>query len=120
MAIFIKTKDPKELLGLIRSQIDNDIIKYWVYDLDGDITCIREELLGKAWLHPYLLDGFLAFGIMGRKNVQLSIDTYSIYHGKFVEILLNKLGSHYSSIIIKAPFENTLDTKNIENCYGYE
>lgn len=67
MAIFIKTKDPKELLGLIRSQIDNDIIKYWVYDLDGDITCIREELLGKAWLHPYLLDGFLAFGIMGRK-----------------------------------------------------
>lgn len=120
MAIFIETKTPEKLLNLIHIQIDAGIIKKWACDKEGDFSCLREDLVNRAWLRPYLLDDFLAFGIVGRKNVPLSIESFSEYHSEFVKMLLSHMGSQAPSIIVKSPFDNIFDTNNIENSNEYE
>lgn len=120
MAIFIESKTPEKLLSLIHIQIDAGIIKNWGYDKEGDFSCLRDDLVNRAWFHPYLLNDFLAFGIIGRKNVPLSIEIFSEYHSEFVKMLLSHMGSQAPNIIIKTPFDNILDTNNIENNYEYE
>lgn len=118
MAIFIESKAPDRLLDVIKEKLASNNDLNWVCDGDGDFTCSVNGMIGQAWFHPYKLDNFLAFGIIGRNDVFLSNAVFSKYHSEFLHCLLLYFGSYVSSIIIKTPFENELDTKKIENNFN--
>ena len=115
MAIFIKVSNPSSFLKDIRTSIDNGGIKEWIYDDDGDITSTDEKLKNEAWFHPYMpFDNILVFGIVGRKNVMMSMSLYSVYHSEFIKTLLLNYGSQLDNISIMLPFSNHFDTQSIE------
>lgn len=120
MAIFVEAKAPDKLLGAIKNTIECDMSSKWLCDSDGDFTSINDGMAGQAWFHPYELQDFLAFGIMGRKDVKLSNLVFTKYHSEFLNFLLLNFGSYISTIIIKSPFKNEFDTKNLENNFNID
>lgn len=96
MAIIIKTKNPSGLLKSIKSKIDDKKIDTWSYDSDGDFTHTPDQWKNKAWLRPKVYSGELRFGILGVKNEKLKTFTYGLFHGRFIEMLLNHFDSEFS------------------------
>lgn len=89
MAIIIKTINPSDLLSSIRHEIENKKIVTWSFDNDGDFTHTPEQWIYKAWLRPKIYQGELRFGLVPRKDIKISTVVYSVYHGRFIEMLLD-------------------------------
>lgn len=99
MAIIITHPDPEQLLKAIYKAIDDKKVVTWIYDKDKDFTHANTQWENKAWLHPEVLEKELRFGILGRKEVEMSPQVYAIYHGRFVEMLLAHFDSMFGHVI---------------------
>src|SRR5687768_15699225 len=88
MAMFVRTADPLGLLGAIRDGIRKRKIITWEEDKEGDLTHSPDQWRGKAWLRPKVENNRLVFTILTYKNVQLTTEVYSVFHGRFIEMLL--------------------------------
>ncbi len=95
MAIIVSTQDPKELLRKIRKGIDDQTIDTWSYDSDGDFTHTPEQWKNKAWLRPKVYSGELRFGILAQRDTKLSTYLYGVFHGRFIEMLLNHFDNDF-------------------------
>lgn len=115
MAVLVKIGNSESFLDDMKVLISFGDISEWVLDDDGDFTLSEGRQRKEAWFHPYLLnEETLVFGIIGRKNVSMTFDTYSTYHGEFVRMLLLNYGGQIDKISIIPPFSNNFDTKSIE------
>ena len=92
----------------IRKMIDNGEIDTWSYDKDGDFTHTG-QWENKAWFTPKVEEGKLTFLIIGRKSVNMTLTEYSIYHGRFVELLLNHFPQEMLSLLVTAPLQTQGD-----------
>lgn len=89
MAIFFKSASPSQLLEAYKQAIDAGHIDTWSCDSDGDFTHTVSQWNREAWLRPKMIDeSTLAFFILGRKEKRLSVTTYAVYHGRFIESML--------------------------------
>lgn len=88
MAIYIETSNPKQLLEDIKKSIRDRKITTWSCDTDGDFTHDVDQWRYKAWFRPRIKEDRLIFGIICRKDRNLSVLEYAIYHGRFVEMIL--------------------------------
>ena len=88
MAIFVRTENPSELVKRIRDGVSAHTIDTWLCDNDGDFTHDTEQWRYRAWMTPTIEDGRVVFGILCRKDHNLSIVEYAFFHGRFVEMLL--------------------------------
>ncbi len=102
MAIIVKTPKPADLLKAIKSAIDKEEIDTWSYDRDGDFTHTPNQWKNKAWLIPKVYDGELRFGILPPTDVELSKVIYGVYHGRFIEMLLNHFDEKFSTALATA------------------
>ena len=100
MAIYIKTDLPQSLVMSIREMIDKEQIRTWKYDNEGDFTHSNYQWENHAWFTPIFDNDMLIFGIIGRKDMNLSAVDYAIYHGRFVEMLLTHFDPMCQSIEI--------------------
>jgi hypothetical protein len=98
MALIANTQDPSVLLVAIKKAIDDNEIDTWSYDKDGDFTHTPSQWKNLAWLRPVIDSGTLKFGIIGHKDIALSKTTYSVYHGRFIEMLLTHFASKVPSV----------------------
>ena len=98
MALVIITPKPRELLDAIKRAIDDKKIDTWSYDAEGDFTHTPEQFVKKAWLRPVVSSGVLQFGLVGQKGVAMKLFLYGIYHGRFIEMLLNHFDNKFSTI----------------------
>jgi hypothetical protein len=89
MAVIVKTATPKTLLAAIKKAIDSGDVETWSYDLDGDFTHTATQWNRRAWLRPRVGDGGLVFNILPPRKRAVSRVVYGIYHGRFIEMLLN-------------------------------
>lgn len=112
MAIIIKVAKPELIVSHIKEMIDSGAIDTWTYDVDGDFTHVG-QWRNKAWFSTHTKGEYLTFFIIGRKNVQMELMEYSVFHGRFVELLLNHFSNIISSIEITSPLENELDCSRI-------
>lgn len=112
MAIILKTKTPRGMIISIRKMIDSGEIDTWSYDKDGDFTHTG-QWANKAWFTPKIEDEKLTFLIVGRKNVNMTLMEYSIYHGRFVELLLNHFPQEMHSLLVTAPLQTLGDCSRI-------
>lgn len=102
MAILVKTDTPEGLLKSIKKAIDEKTIETWSYDADGDFTHTPDQWKNRAWLRPKVYPGELRFGILGPKNVVLAKAIYSIFHGRFIEMLLDHVDDKFTTAIATA------------------
>lgn len=112
MAIIINTNNPQPIIDRMKSMMDASVIDTWSYDEDGDFTHIG-QWKNHAWMSPIILDDKIIFKILGRKNVQMSLMEYSIFHGRFVEMLLNHFPKELDSIHVTAPLVFPNECKDI-------
>lgn len=115
MAIKLKLSiSPAAALTLLKIKIDNHEIDTWEYDEDGDFTYSVPQWKNKAWLTPTVKDGELIFGILGRKETKLTLAEYSVYHGRFTELLLNNFSKYIVGFELTTPYTSKFDTDDIE------
>ena len=64
--------------------ITNEKIKTWSFDADGDFTHDVDQWRYQAWFRPFVKSDTLIFGILCRKDKNISVVDYAVYHGRFV------------------------------------
>ncbi|MDI1451389.1 hypothetical protein [Polyangium sp. 6x1] len=109
MAIVIATPNPRGLLANIKRAIDEEKVKTWSYDKDGDLTHAPDQWANKAWLRPVIGQGTLMFGLLGRKSEGMTKLIYGIYHGRFVEMLLTHFDEEFTNALVTAQKEAGVD-----------
>ena len=99
MAIYIHTSDPKQLLSDIKKYIEDGKIKTWTCDSDGDFTHNVDQWRNQAWLRPFITPDKLIFGILCRRDKNVSVRDYAVYHGRFVEMILTHFDTRCGDVI---------------------
>lgn len=114
MAIIVSTRNPNTIVNNIRKRIDEEMIDTWIYDDDGDFTHTG-QWKNKAWMRPIFdsENSTVTFAILGRKNVEMTLMEYSIYHGRFLEMLINNFPKEIISVKITPPLDNLNDYNRI-------
>lgn len=100
MAIYVETNSPQSLVDKIKEAIDQNKIDTWSYDSDGDFTHNVDQWRYNAWIRPKVEDTRVVFAILGRTDKPLSVIDYGVYHGRFVEMLLNHFDGHCTAISV--------------------
>ena len=97
MAVHFKTKTPKKLLATYKKAVDDEHVQTWEYDSDGDFTHSAQQWIRKAWLRPKVFEGKeLVFYILKPTDSDLSPAIYAVYHGRFIESMLEHCDSLFS------------------------
>lgn len=102
MAIVVKTENPSSLLIAIRQAIDEDRIEMWSYDAEGDFTHTAEQWSRRAWLRPSVRADGLVFNVVPPRSRSISRGVYGIYHGRFIEMLLNHFDKRFTEVFATA------------------
>lgn len=102
MAVYVKTENASELLGKIKKAIDDEKIKTWKYDDEGDFYHSPEKWNYSGWLHPVVTDRYLILGIIKPKDDTMSKLTYAMYHGRFIEMMLHHFDEKFETIYASA------------------
>lgn len=112
MAIIVKTNAPRAMVSRIIHMIDDEIIDTWFYDDDKDFTHVG-QWKDKAWFTPEYEECQVKFALLGRKNVNMTLMEYSIYHGRFVELLLHHFPTEINGLVVTMPLEDQSDCSHI-------
>lgn len=104
MAVVIATPDPEGLLNQIRVNIDQERIKNWNYDQDGDFTHTPadKQFQNEAWMRPGVQPGCLVFSFVPRKDKATSQFVYAVYHGRLIEMLLTHFPASFDKVYATA------------------
>lgn len=98
MSIYVNTQEPNSLVEKIKNDIEQKKIDTWSVDNDGDFTHSAEQWRNRAWFRAKIEEGRVVFFIICRKDKNMSVLDYGIYHGRFVEMLLNHYDKDCKSI----------------------
>lgn len=102
MAVQFYTANPKALLAAFNKRIDQEEpkgkITTWARDKDGDYTHVAKDWTNKAWFSPKIVEGALAFNILGTKDVVMPVVVFGYYHGHLTETFLN----HFDDMFVSA------------------
>lgn len=112
MAIRIKTSRPLWVINQIKARIDNGIIDTWSYDDEGDFTHVG-QWANRAWIRPRITSDGICFNILGHRSMQMPLMDYAVFHGRFLELLINQFPTESASLVISAPMEDEGDFNNV-------
>ncbi|OQY59520.1 MAG: hypothetical protein B6245_06080 [Desulfobacteraceae bacterium 4572_88] len=87
MAIILVTEEPRWLLNAIYEELEDNEIRTWECDKDGDLTHSPKQWRHLAWMRPKTRKGKLIFNIIAGEDT-LSRRIYAVYHGRLIEMLL--------------------------------
>lgn len=102
MAVVVYTADPSGLLRSIRAGILEGTIQTWSLDSDGDFTHSPQQWKLKAWLRPRIHSDRIVFSIFPPSKTTLGKETYAVYHGRFVEMLLAHFDVRFQNVVSTA------------------
>lgn len=101
MAIHIELKQgitPNQFLRTIRSEIGNGHIETWIYDTEGDFIYKAKQWKQFAIIRPYLSKSTISFGVIGFENQDFTREIYSIFQGRFAEMLIEHIANDFTSL----------------------
>lgn len=102
MAVYVKTEKAAELLGKIKKAVDEEKIKTWRYDEEGDFYHSPDQWEYRGWMHPRIIPDYLVFGIITPKGDTMTTGTYAVYHGRFIEMLLQHFDHEFTTVYATA------------------
>ena len=109
MAVIVHVQRPKALLAKIYKGIDDKKILTWGYDREKDFYHTPEQWSGEGWFRPTTAPDLLVFGLIGRKNTQMTKMVYGAYHGRFIEMLLAHFDNEFTHATATACMEAEVD-----------
>ncbi|MBO5427799.1 MAG: hypothetical protein J6K01_00740 [Paludibacteraceae bacterium] len=108
--VVLKDISVESLLKGINDLIDNNRIQTWEYDLMGDYTMTPPQWRAQAWMRPAVKVGrTIKFGIIKRRDVNISKEVYAVYHGRFAEMLLAHFDVNIESLEISPMLVTGID-----------
>lgn len=111
MSIYFETSNPSALLTAFKKAIDDKKVVTWAYDSDGDFTHTPEQWARKAWLRPAVSNGRLTMKYLTPASVAAKWPVYSVYHGRFVESMMEHCHDLYSEARVP-PKPTSVDSVN--------
>lgn len=105
MAVIIKTENPNKLLDEIYEGIEIKKIEKWSVLSDGRITYSGFLWKNEAFFKPqiWVEESELRFGLIKRKDRKhISSKLYTLFHSKFVEMLLSHFDKTFHSVTVSA------------------
>ena len=114
MYIFVKTNNPQGLVDKIKESIDKKIIDTWSYDSEGDFTHSVEQWKYRAWMRPHIEKDKVVFAVICRRDKNMTMVEYAVYHGRFVEMLLRHFDRICTSIEV-SPLGTKFDVISADN-----
>jgi hypothetical protein len=102
MAVIVHATDPAALLQAIRAAIKDGSVQTWSVDSDGDFTHSPDQWRLKAWFRPKTADGRIIFRILTPQKTTMTKVTYAVYHGRFIEMLLNHFDTQFQNVSASA------------------
>lgn len=112
MAIFVKTNTPGTLVENIRKKIGEHRIDTWSVDSDNDFTHNVDQWRNRAWIRHKIESGRVVFYVICRKDANMTIIEYAVYHGRFVEMLLMHFDKECDAIEV-SPLATSYDSVTI-------
>ncbi|MBN3797941.1 hypothetical protein [Burkholderia sp. Ac-20392] len=97
MAIFVTTQTPKKLLSAIKQAISEEHVTTWSRHGEDHFTHSAEQWARRAWFKARIEEKRIVFNIVPPKGKIVSRATYGIYHGRFIEMLLNHFDEQFES-----------------------
>ena len=98
------------LLKGINDLIDQNRIQTWEYDTMGDYTMTPSQWREQAWMRPSVKIGrTIKFGIIKRRDANISKEVYAVYHGRFAEMLLAHFDINIDSLEISPMLVTGID-----------
>ncbi len=88
MAVIVHTLDPAGLLAKLRRKIEEENVRTWTADEEGDFTLVAEEWHRHAWLRPRTHPEHVTFRIFPARGSSISRKMYGVFHARFIEMLL--------------------------------
>ena len=114
MAIFVRTNTPGMLVENIKKKIDEHKIDTWSVDSDNDFTHNVDQWRNRAWIRYTIEVGRVVFYVICRRDANMSIAEYAVYHGRFVEMLLAHFDKDCNAIEV-SPLATSYDSvKSLE------
>ena len=96
--IIVKPKEsPEALLKEIKATVKTPTVETWSIDSDGDFTHLPSQWKHKGWFRPRIDGNDLVFRFLGNKNEVTSKEVYGVYHGRFIEMLLNHFDDKFKT-----------------------
>lgn len=105
MAIIIHTENPSILLDKIYDGIESKRVERWAVLSDGRVTYSKLLWKNEAFLKPqiWVEESELRFGLIKRKDRKhVSTKLYTLFHTKFVEMLLTYFENDFISVAVTA------------------
>jgi hypothetical protein len=102
MSVTVHTSQPRVLLDQLYQAIDEEKIRTWKYDSDGDLTHTSAQWRNKAWMSPQVSPGKLVFHIVPPKLVSVSVTVYAVYHGNLIQTLLSHFDKRFRNVTASA------------------
>ena len=102
MAVIVHASNPQAVLLAIRTAIGAGKVVTWSLDSDGDFTHSPEQWRFKAWFRPNVLQDRIVFRILTPKNTDMNKETYAVFHGRLIEMLLAHFDTQFQRAIATA------------------
>ena len=102
MSLIAVTVRPRALLRLLREAIDEESVRTWTFDKDGDFTHRSAQWGRAAWFRPVIADGKIIFNILKPMNTSLSTTVYAVYHSELTQVLLAHFDKHCERVSCSA------------------
>lgn len=102
MAIYVELRNnntPHGLVEAIGRKMAAGEIRTWRVDAAGDYTHTAPQWEEEAWLRVVNDgQGQLVLGLVGRRDRRMTTQVYAVYHGRFVEMLLEHFDEMISEV----------------------
>jgi hypothetical protein len=86
------------VLSAVKKAIDEGKVETWSYDSDGDFTHTADQWERRAWFRPLMHEGRIVFNILPPRVRTITRVVYGIYHGRFIEMLLNHFDERFTEV----------------------
>jgi hypothetical protein len=113
MAIYVTTTKAKSMLKKMQSSELNT----WGINKKGEFThtTSSEQYNKEAWFVPEIIDSGICFRLITHKDYPLSQGIYSVYHGRFIQMLFHNFNEYFDNIEATAKPEPDIDDPVIDD-----
>lgn len=104
MSLKVYTSNPESLYKKMNDVASVGNLPTWTVDADGDFTHNTTQWRGKAWFRKREIrdNEMIIFGLVGRRNINVTKSEYAVFHGRFAEMLLSNFDDLISKIEISS------------------
>lgn len=96
--IKITTDNPFVFIASFDFAMRTNVIRGWTVDGVGDYTMTSDIRGNRAWFRHHIHGNEIQFGIIGSRSAPMDRTLYSVYHSRFIEVLLTHFDNDIQSL----------------------